>query len=208
MQSQEQDTRAMSVDDLTRAIEIARNAGDFDEAERLGELRRIAEVDADESVLDADNTIGEIADRNGGLSIALGGRKLVVPAYLLEVADLRRIADIAQDVGKDGSDPLLVALAADALAEVEDRGDEKPAEPFYLVADAQDRQKAKSIRKPIEGPWDWNGPEEGDKVDLSVWIMHEGSEVMEIRAGTTMQKKATARRITDLLNKGEASYNG
>lgn len=50
------------------------------------------------------------------------GRKLIVPAYLLEESELMQLAEKAADVGKDRSDPLLVRLASDALSELDDRG--------------------------------------------------------------------------------------
>lgn len=55
-----------------------------------------------------------------------------------------------------------------------------------------------------DGPWDWSGPEEGDTVDLSVWITFDGEEVFEITAGTTASKKSIARKIVALMNRGAA----
>lgn len=49
--------------------------------------------------------------------------------------------------------------------------------------------------------WDWNGPEEGDEIDQSVIVMHDGEEVFELVLGTVHQKKAAARKLVALLNK-------
>lgn len=53
-----------------------------------------------------------------------------------------------------------------------------------------------------DGPWDWEGPEEGDTCDLSVWLTYEGEEVFKIKTGTTRQKKSIARKIAALMNRG------
>lgn len=58
---------------------------------------------------------------------------------------------------------------------------------------------------PSDGPWDWSGPEEGDTVDLSVWVCHDDApdwEVFEITEGTTRQKKAIAKQLVKYLNLG------
>jgi hypothetical protein len=55
--------------------------------------------------------------------------------------------------------------------------------------------------------WDWNGPEEGDKIDLSVIIMFDGDEVIELTDSgdmTTAQRKKLAGEICAVLNKAEA----
>jgi hypothetical protein len=55
--------------------------------------------------------------------------------------------------------------------------------------------------------WGWNGPEEGDTMDLSVIIMFDGEEVIEISDSgdsTVLQRKALARLICDKLNDAEA----
>lgn len=53
--------------------------------------------------------------------------------------------------------------------------------------------------------WGWSGPEEGDKVDTSVYVCHDNApdwEVFEITEGTTAQKKAVAKQLAKYLNKG------
>ena len=55
--------------------------------------------------------------------------------------------------------------------------------------------------------YDWSGPEEGDKVDMTVLVIDtEGpvEEILKVRAGTLAQQKAMARRIAALLNKADA----
>lgn len=62
-----------------------------------------------------------------------------------------------------------------------------------------------------DGPWEMSGPEEGDKVDQSVFICHadfDGYEVIEITFGTAAMKKAAARKIVDILNRNEARMAG
>jgi hypothetical protein len=50
--------------------------------------------------------------------------------------------------------------------------------------------------------WSWAGPEEGDNYDETVIILFDDEERYEVREGTLAQRKATARRLVDLLNKG------
>lgn len=55
--------------------------------------------------------------------------------------------------------------------------------------------------------WDWNGPEEGDEIDLTVVIMFDGDEVIEIAEdkGSVQERKQMAERICIMLNVAEAS---
>lgn len=55
--------------------------------------------------------------------------------------------------------------------------------------------------------WDWNGPEEGDKVDLSVIIMHDGEEVIELTDSgdhTVAERKKIANALCIILNEAGA----
>lgn len=56
--------------------------------------------------------------------------------------------------------------------------------------------------------WEMSGPEEGDTVDLRVFISCADPEfdydIIEITEGTTAQRKTIARKVAALLNKGGA----
>jgi hypothetical protein len=54
-----------------------------------------------------------------------------------------------------------------------------------------------------EERWDWSGPEEGDEVDLTVVLMLDGVEVLEVVTGTLTERRSIARRLVSLLNQGE-----
>jgi len=52
-----------------------------------------------------------------------------------------------------------------------------------------------------------SGPEEGDKVDESVFVCHvdfDGYELIEIVEGTVAERKKIGRQIAELLNKSNA----
>lgn len=52
-----------------------------------------------------------------------------------------------------------------------------------------------------------SGPEEGDVIDDTVLIIDEdGTELIEIKAGTLTERKNRGRRIADLLNQSEAEF--
>jgi len=51
--------------------------------------------------------------------------------------------------------------------------------------------------------WEFNGPEEGDTIDMSVIIMFDGEEVAELTESgdhTLEERKQAARLICDTLN--------
>ncbi len=50
--------------------------------------------------------------------------------------------------------------------------------------------------------WDWNGPEEGDEVDLSIIVMFDGEEVLQLdgNENDVEGRKSAARRLCALLN--------
>jgi len=52
--------------------------------------------------------------------------------------------------------------------------------------------------------WDWNGPEEGDEVDLSVVIMFDGEEVMQLDGDedTVDTRRKIAGEMCQRLNAG------
>ena len=55
--------------------------------------------------------------------------------------------------------------------------------------------------------WEFNGPEEGDQVDLSIVLMFDGEEIIEITESgdhTTEQRKEAARQVCEILNRMEA----
>lgn len=48
---------------------------------------------------------------------------------------------------------------------------------------------------------DWNGPEEGDTCDLSVWITNgEGDELLEVDSGDVERNKEIAREVVAKVN--------
>lgn len=66
---------------------------------------------------------------------------------------------------------------------------------------------AEGDRRLADGDWEASGPEEGDTCDLTVLVCNhqtERYEVIEIRSGTTDEKKLIARSIAALLNRGAA----